>query len=334
MIWIFGLILIIGLIIAICCVSQTKQIIVLEQRSKKNNSWPDFQKKIHENSVPDVKWSKIKVRIFSDFCDSDCATKAFLNMCPNIHDYPNITFTSNNDYTHCVILNKAKDEILVPKQYVIGLAHEPLFYLNLTPEFIMYTKQNIGNYYIGQVDNLGFPFSHHISFLWHSSLPSSIPLKRNTMSIIFSNKKETKGQQYRHELVSKILELNLPIDIWGRGCEHLQFSNKQIKGGFIENEPYESYQFTIAIENCEHDFYVSEKFINPLMVSTIPLYCGATCVDKLFPNCFIRLNGNLTKDLKIINNVLLSPNKYIKNVDNYEIAKRCDLVQHLQTIFL
>ncbi len=327
---VFLFILNISLLIVCCCFFE-KNTNTFQNVSYETLKKPTFLIKNESNP----KFLKIVVRVFSDFCTSEQASIVFSSMCPNFETFKDtIRFTSGNDYTHCVVLNTPKENLLVPKQYVIGLAHEPFFYLGLTNEFILYAEQNIGKYYIGDTKNLNLPFVQHIPYLWHTPLLNSIYIKTSLMSIIFSNKKETKGQQYRHEIVNQILTSNLPIDVWGRGCENVNSLDSRIKGGFDQNEPYESYQFTIAIENCEHPFYVSEKFINPLMVQTIPLYYGSSCVDIEFPNCFIRLNGNLEHDLGIIKNVLESPSKYSKTINNRQIAEKCDLVQHLHDVFL
>jgi hypothetical protein len=280
-----------------------------------------------------MKLETIVVRVFSDFCTSEFANNVFLSMCPNREKFSHITFTTNNDYTHAVVINTPKQNILVPKQYVLGLALEPLFYLRLTSDFILYSEQNIGDYYIGDAINLPLPFTTSTAFLWHTPLSNISFVKNRIMSIIFSNKKETIGQCYRHKLVNEILTKNIPIDIWGRGCENLGVNDSRIMGGFELNEPYESYQFTIAIENCEHPCYISEKFINPLMVKTIPLYWGATCADKDFANHFIRLTGIFETDLQIIDTILKNPNKFVNEINYQQLAEKCDLLQHLNEKF-
>jgi hypothetical protein len=303
----------------------------LEKNTKEEHFSPNLMTEPTQNKI---QWKKIIVRVFSDFCTSEFANNIFLSMCPNREQFPNITFTTNNDYTHAVVINTPQEKILVPKEYVLGLALEPLFYLRLTSDFILYAQQNIGQYYIGDTANIGLPFTCRTAFLWHTPLSNIQFTKNRLMSIIFSNKKETIGQCYRHTLVNEILTKNIPIDVWGRGCENLGINDSRIMGGFELNEPYESYQFTIAIENCEHSCYISEKFINPLMVKTIPLYWGAHCAKTEFPNCFIQLTGNLETDLQIIDNVLNNPSAYIKDINYQALAEQCDLVQHLQELFL
>jgi hypothetical protein len=278
------------------------------------------------------KKSNITVRIFSDFSTSESAKNNFLSICTS--EFPRINFTSNDDYTHCVILNTCHPNInTIPKKNVLGLALEPLFYLNITPEFVDYTKQYVGQYYIGENTYLGPPFVAFRSFLWHTPIPTSILRKHRLMSIVFSDKKETMGHKYRHELVNEIIRENLPIDIWGKGCEKLKNSNSRVMGSFGGDEPYDSYQFTIVIENAVHSHYVSEKFINPLMFATIPIYYGASCVDDEFEHKFIRLTGKIQNDIELIKDILIHHEQYIKIINRQKIAEQCDLIRHLNEIW-
>jgi hypothetical protein len=49
------------------------------------------------------------------------------------------------------------------------------------------------------------------------------------------------------------------------------------------------YQFDLAFENAIADDYVSEKFFDPLVVGTVPVYLGAPNVERFSPgdHCFI-----------------------------------------------
>ena len=51
----------------------------------------------------------------------------------------------------------------------------------------------------------------------------------------------------------------------------------------------QKYVFTLALENSIAHDYVTEKFYQPLMTGTIPIYLGAPNIDEFAPgeNCFI-----------------------------------------------
>ncbi len=276
--------------------------------------------------------TSIVLRVFADFSSSESSHSTFLRMRPDSRTKSKVAFTTKDDYTHCVILNTAMPTLKIPKQNVIGMAHEPVFYLQLSSEFVTYAKQHIGAYYIGE-NTFGPPFVAKSAFLWHAEVPMQLKPKTATMSIIFSDKKETTGQLYRHQLVAKILQDNLPIDIWGRGCEILDSESPYIMGPFSADEPYEKYQYTIAIENCASSHYVSEKFINALIFETVPLYWGASCVETENPDQFIRLFGEIDRDMRIITDVLRQPQSFSKVVNRFKVAEQFDLIRHLEDTF-
>jgi hypothetical protein len=172
--------------------------------------------------------------------------------------------TINDDYTHAIIINTAMPVLKnIPKENVIGLAFEPVQFLGLTQQFIEYAKKYIGKYLIGDRINLPPLFVEHYGYMWHITPLTYLPQKKNIMSIMISQKNSAKGHIYRHELVQKILSSNLPIDIYGRGCIYYNaIKDSRLKGTFENNEPYESYQFHICIENFRASHYFSEKITN------------------------------------------------------------------------
>ena len=120
-------------------------------------------------------------------------------------------------------------KLTIPKENVIGLAQEPIPFLSLNDEFIKYAQKHIGKYYVSDKCNLPEPFIEGNSFLCYAR-PILDTYKPKLMSIMVSQKMYAPGHIYRHELVKKILQTNLPIDIWGRGCYH--YKDSRIKGTF------------------------------------------------------------------------------------------------------
>jgi hypothetical protein len=281
-------------------------------------------------------------RIFSDFSNSETYNSENCNQNYNRNKYSlpykNVKFTANNDYTHAILINKAMPKLTIPKENVIGFSVEPPYYLGINNEFIEYAKENIGAYYIGSLKHnetvLTKPFVSHIGYVWHASFQKISPPKTELMSIIFSDKKETPGQQYRHALVHAILKTNLPIDIFGRGCQYLSCNDSRIKGEFNESQPYYTYKYTIAIENFALDHYVSEKFIDPLTLNTVPLYYGASCADTDFPNQFIRLSGNIKEDMELIEFATICSNGMeLTEINRLTTWKKFNLVEHLKELY-
>ena len=158
--------------------------------------------------------------------------------------------------------------------------------------------------------------------------------KKKLMCIIVSEKRFAPGHKYRHKLVEKILEKNLPIDIYGRGSSfYKEYSS--VKGEFNSKEPYEEYFFSICIENFCSNHYFTEKIMNPIMYNCIPIYLGCrNILDYINNDNIILLSGELEKDIKTLEFILKNPEIYYKTIysDNYK--KTFNLINNLDNIFL
>jgi len=151
---------------------------------------------------------------------------------------------------------------------------------------------------------------------------------------MISQKKFAPGHQYRHHLAEAILRSNLPIDIFGRG--HIYYQNRKddrIKGDFKELEPYEEYDFHIAIENFRSNHYFTEKIMNPLICNTTPIYLGCHNIDLYFKDQIIHLSGNLENDIIMIQTILRNPDQYKKKIDVDLVKNKTCLIQNADKLF-
>jgi hypothetical protein len=285
----------------------------------------------------------IRIRIFSSFGDSTKCKDIYerLYEAPSLSNYgldKEIYITNDDDYTHVLILNTAMPEIPshIPKQNVIGLAFEPYVYLGLTEEFVQYAIKYIGKYFIGDTMGLPEPFIEGFSYMWHNPPLKQLPVKTRMMSMMISEKASQSGHIYRHELVQKILQTNLPIDIYGRGCKFYKHLNDpRIRGEFIEGEPYNDYQYHICIENCQSNHYFSEKIMNPLLANTIPIYMGCRNIDSYFPDMVIKLSGNIEEDISILRQLIIDT-KFEKPgiiIDIEKVKNTIYLLRNIDTVF-
>ena len=242
-------------------------------------------------------------------------------------------FTNDDDYTHAILINTPIIPKNIPKENVIGLACEPYLFLkrfsNMNDTYIEYAKKHIGMYLIGDNGNdeklSCKPFIETYPFIpYHMKYPILKP-KTKLMSIMISQKLFAPGHKYRHMLVKEILKQNLPIDIYGRGCVYYKTNDPRFKGQFEETEPYLDYKFHIAIENFSTRFYISEKINNALISNTIPIYYGATNIEKYVPGQCILLNGDINHDMKIITDICNNPDKYYKNIDIDMVKKNTSI---------
>ena len=120
----------------------------------------------------------IIIRIFSSYCSSTEAKQNIEKWCmsseiPFYGKDKKIYITDGDDYTHIVILNTAMPNIPphIPKKNVLGLAYEPLPFLQLTSTFVEYAQKYIGFYLIGDVQinsqyRLPAPFFEQYSFIF------------------------------------------------------------------------------------------------------------------------------------------------------------------------
>jgi len=111
--------------------------------------------------------------------------------------------------------------------------------------------------------------------------------KTNLINSFISSSIDESG---RVRLVKQLISL-LPIDSYGR-----LFNNKKIEcdNGFESKMSIISrYKFTLALENAVAEDYVTEKFYDPLVAGSIPVYLGAPNINEFAPgqNCFIDIRA-------------------------------------------
>lgn len=275
------------------------------------------------------------IKIFSDYGISEGMIQTYFTIHRLFFDRNyNVTyrFTNDEDYTHAIIINKAMPELKIPKENVVGIAHEPPDFLNLTSEnndqeFINYVTKYVGKYYIGNKYNLPDEFVEGYGYLGHCNLNTNIINKNKLMSIMISQKKYTYGHIYRHKLAEIILANNLPIDIYGNGCSIYE-KNELLKGEFNECEHIKNYLFHIAIENTQHPHYFSEKIIDPLLNGTNVIYLGCTNIfDYFTDNGIYLLNGNIEHDINLIVDIINNWQKYYKEIDIQKISSKLNITK-------
>ena len=284
-----------------------------------------------------------RIRIFADFCDSAYGKHAIESIalfCKNIELYgedKQVFITEGDDYSHVIIWNTCMPNIRegVPKENVIGFAYEPIVYLGLSNEFIEYAIQHIHKYYIGDTCGLPLPFVEGNCFLPYNAPLHALHPKTGCMSLMISQKADQPGHIYRHELANAILQTDLPIDIYGRGCifDMYEQGGSRIKGAFEKYEPYDGYEFHICIENVQSNHYFSEKIINSLLTNTTPVYLGCKNIDTYFPDNVVHLTGSVENDMQLLTDICANPAKYKKIIDVLEIEKKVSLLHNLDCVY-
>jgi len=137
--------------------------------------------------------------------------------------------------------------------------------------------------------------------------------KTKQISFISSNKNICPGHQLRLECVNEVKNLELDVDIFGRGINPISSKLEGLK----------NYYYSIAMENEQLPFYFTEKIIDCFLSGTIPIYYGCSNIEKYFnPKGIISFN-NKKELIDILNN--LDYEFYNNNIEaikeNYNIAQ-------------
>lgn len=103
---------------------------------------------------------------------------------------------------------------------------------------------------------------------------SEIPKKTKTISAIASTKSFHIGHDNRSRFIEYLVSSKFDFDLFGIGREN------QVDDKWDALAPY---RYSIAIENSSQPNYWTEKIIDCFLAYTVPIYFGATNIDKYFP---------------------------------------------------
>jgi len=260
----------------------------------------------------------MRTQIFSDFATPSEILGAMRSWGKDIK-YRNIEFVCDNNFTHAVIINTATPSLSIPKENVMTFMWEPYELLNM-PKFMEYNKKNSGCIINHDRNCMNGPIvKEWIPFLPPLPLNQTYnPVKTNIMSIIASTKSYLPGHSLRHQIIQRILKSDLDIHIYGNGIESIYGKeDHRIKGTLVNKEDgLLPYLYTISLENTKYNYYVTEKFTDPIICNCVPLYWGANCITNVYGNeSHFDLPNTTNADeifdcIKVIFN---NPSKYLKD---------------------
>lgn len=233
-----------------------------------------------------------KVKIFSDFCDPQGNLGALKSWGKGL-TYKDIEFVCGDDFTHAILINNATPNINVFYKNIINFLWEPYELLDMHKII----NRNNGGYFVTHDGRItgnrviqGIPFLPPLPLYENYLKP-----KKHLMSIIASSKNYLPGHMLRHQIVNRILKSNLDIHIYGNGIENIFGKTDSRIKGKIEDKTLalSEYKYSIAIENSKYDYYLTEKFTDPIICGSIPIYWGANCVNNVYGDeSHINLSGN------------------------------------------
>ena len=157
----------------------------------------------------------------------------------------------------------------------IGLLMEPRA---INPSIYEWVKDNHSRFHkiftydkelIESCDNVEF-YPH--CGCWIKEEDQKIYEKNSLVSIVASSKSQTEGHRLRHGIISLAKDSNIPLDVFGRGYNPVEY----------KLETLDKYAFSIIIENSRKDYYFTEKLIDSFVTGTVPIYWGCPSIGDFF----------------------------------------------------
>lgn len=141
----------------------------------------------------------------------------------------------------------------------------------------------------------------NMGFWQLTNIPSGVP-KNGRIAIILSEKYHDPGHKFRVDFVRFIESRGLDIiDVYGRENYH---GLKSWRGTVGENKEdvIARASFYLAAENHRQLDYVTEKFWEPLLCESLPLYFGCTNIEAILPTVtgLVQLSNDFERNLEII----------------------------------
>lgn len=154
---------------------------------------------------------------------------------------------------------------------------------------------------------------HFIPFggCWINPNERQIYKKSKNLSMMISKKQKAPGHQLRYKIAEKF---SSSFDIFGKGWNPIENKITALK----------DYRFQIVIENCDDEFWFTEKIIDCFQTGTVPIYWGCDSIGKFFNDKGI-IKFKTLNELEIILKDL-NEEKY-KNLlpyikENFEMSKK------------
>lgn len=238
----------------------------------------------------------MKIKFFSDYeVSENLLTRFKANY--KIDDKL-LTFTTADDYDFAVVFNRANDP-LKPEAKVITViqepswsdAHQNKFYL-INSDYILVHDPELfeqtNNVKLGGkvIESPAFMFYHdHVD---HSFYDRTEQIKKEKkISMIVSGLYFSRANYHKRiDVLVKILESDLDIDIYGRG---LTIHDSRYKGDLkYKHTGLLPYEYSIAIENCNEYNYITEKFVDCVLCNTTPIYNGAPNLSEVYDQRYYR----------------------------------------------
>lgn len=137
--------------------------------------------------------------------------------------------------------------------------------------------------------HVGIDYSQNFKSIFSFDQLESLPPMEKTrnISMITSALRMMPGHNRRMNFVEALKQrFGDKIDLYGRGIKPIDTKYEALK----------DYRFAICIENSSIPHYWTEKFADPILSYTVPIYFGCTNINDYFdPRCYISIDINDTE---------------------------------------
>ena len=217
--------------------------------------------------------------------------------------------TSRNEYDYLIVLNHSTEMYSSPREKNIAVTMEPTWSVNSLKNLNDYCKyiitcdqkikgENVHHTHPflfthdsrnnSHTDNLFGPTVDE--YLQDDCLPENIdsPDYPHKMSFIVANHGALRGSpqheaanySIRENLLLKILNSDLDIDIYGKGWS---INDSRYKGcPPLKKTALKNYKYSICMENSSEDLYISEKFFDVFLNNCVPVYYGCLKIKDAY----------------------------------------------------
>ena len=233
--------------------------------------------------------------------------------------WEDITYTLNKSEADFIIVQDGTPE-QVDESKVISFGREPK---HVTVAYYEWKGNSYGNYH-HEFGNSWLPSTWWIKHPFNELFDLN-PIKTKKLSAIDSGRVITQYHRFRKELVTKLMNnYSQDVDVYGHIRPGHALPPRDKKIGLID------YKYNLVIENGKTDLYFSEKFVDPILLLTMPIYSGCKQIDKFFPKgSYIEFDDSKGVDYAIQQILEISNSNYREeNIANLKEARELILKKY------
>lgn len=170
--------------------------------------------------------------------------------------------------------------------------------------------------------HLGLDYGNNVkSIFTFDELAYMKPIeKTKNISMITSSQRMMPGHNRRMNFLEELKkEFGESIDLYGRGIKPINTKMEALK----------DYRFAICIENSNIPHYWTEKFADPILAYTVPIYWGCTNIADYFsPNSYIAIDlDNRKEAMDVIREILKRPEAIYQKHLPYLLEARKQIIE-------